>query len=579
MADVSGILAAAPAPIAPPNPLTTLQTLQGLQVQQQQLKNMQTQNEQQNYTLNTARANRAAQIALGFYGSTNDPVEMERNIRQHIEDNVNNGTLSRNVANVALSQIPTAITADGSATPIETYHSLLLSHIAPALTAENALNAVRPNGQWVDFGGEKRFITSPPQLSPLGMSPTEQASQTNSVPPGMTTITVPNGGGPGIPGPALRSYGGGAGLPPSIGPNPSPQGMPPPAQSLPNNYSQPQAGQIPANRIPPPVGSVRPGPGGIPINGPMAPGSLIGPDGQPWPTTLPSQGTPGGQPQMLVRTPQGNRLVPVTQAPAPVAAPSPQAPASAAPGMDPYSTAVPIGTQKSLEDNQQAYRNAQQSTAGIPIQNAQWIEAHDLINNLSKSNLTTGALQGYMNQARRLLTQFGVSPEMAANVNDAATAEKLMAKLVASQAPASDARQSLLEHANPSLNMPAGATLPIIRQIVAGNRAIQAEPLEAKPNSFLTDRNVTANKLNTPEGLKALSWDLIPPNERVSIIKDLKAKGGAALSNFETALQTAQKLKLLRQAPTPVQAPAQTNPLLTPSTPSTPSLPSNPLLQ
>lgn len=343
-----------------------------------------------------------------------------------------------------------------------------------------------------------------------------------------------------------------------------PTGLATPYRGTPNNALT----VAPSGRgtVPPPIGSVTPGRGGISNNGPMAnppqaplvadrkpfkgldiapsyndqtgqaygPGEIIRPTGLP-----PKFDSQTGSPLNFAT---GRNAAPVQ------AAPAPQSSTGVPPGATP--TGLPTGSATGIEQNKQAYRNAQTEAATLPLTNAQFIEAHNAIADLKDSDFTTGLGSGKANKVRQLLVQLGAGPEMVKNINNAATAEKYLAAAIANKAPGSDARMDLLAHATPSVSMPPGASLPIIRQIIASNRAKQAV-LNSAPDKeglgFLEHQDKQSRILNTPEGLKALSFDITPRAEQAQIIADLKAKGGDALKNFETALGIAHKLKLIGQ--------------------------------
>lgn len=204
------------------------------------------------------------------------------------------------------------------------------------------------------------------------------------------------------------------------------------------------------------------------------------------------------------------------------------APAAGGPNLDVVRqnatpSSLPIGTAPNIEQNQQAYRNAQTLVAPMALNNTQFKEAHDAIAALAQHNVTTGAGQAALNQARRVLDQLGMGNSQ--TVVDAATAEKLLNAAIAAKAPRSDAQQSLAEHANPTLNMPAGASLPIIRQLVAGNRAQQLA-VETAPdkrgNGFIAHNTEKSRTYNSPEGLAALAYDMTPGPQRDAYVANLK---------------------------------------------------------
>lgn len=532
MVDTSAILTQNLPPIV--NPLSTLSQVQGLQVQRQQLQNMQTQNASAQQQLSVARMNREAQAALGFIGSTDDPVEMEKKLRQHVADEVQSGEIDSNAAAVRNSQIPPAIQPDGTPTPITSYNMLLRQHAIANLSAQQAFDAASPAPHLQDFGDYKQYQNPPTQLNP-NQQPTTVGPQ---MAPGLSPQTMqrydPNAGGPGIGGMVNTTIGGKYGAPP-----------PTPGAVLPGGQPQggnPVPGNVPANQIPPAVGSVTPGRGGIPINGPMPPGSMTGPDGQPWPTTIPASGTPGGQPQMLVRTPKGNQLVPV-QAPS-----APQQSAQAGP--NPFASAAPIGATESQGQNQQAYRNAGVAAAQLPLQNTQYQEAHDAIGRLQQSNLTTGAFQSALANARRVAVNLGVAgPETEKNMVDASTAEKYLTMAIASKNSNTDAGRELQGHANPTMQMPAGASLPIIRQIVAGNRAQQLiydTAPDKTGNGFIDYQTKQSKLLNSKEGLAALSFDMMPQSQKQQYMT-ASGKPGPALSGPGAVDRFQQVLRLAHQ--------------------------------
>lgn len=208
------------------------------------------------------------------------------------------------------------------------------------------------------------------------------------------------------------------------------------------------------------------------------------------------------------------------------------------------------GTVADIEQNRQAYRNAQTAAAAIPFNNTQFIEAHDAISRLQNAVAGTGAGQAAMAQARRVLDNLGVANSQ--NVNDAATAEKLLNAAIAAKAPRSDAQQALAEHSNPNMNMPAGASLPIIRQLVGANRAQQLA-LETAPDKegrgFISHNEDRSRLFNSEEGLRALSFDMMPAaqrNEYVVHLKDMAAKGNSGpWKRFSEVLTLAHEKKLV----------------------------------
>jgi len=211
---------------------------------------------------------------------------------------------------------------------------------------------------------------------------------------------------------------------------------------------------------------------------------------------------------------------------------------------------LPTGEPTNIEQNQQAYRNAQIAVAPMALNNTQFKEAHDAIAALAQHDITTGAGQAALNQARRVLNQLGYPNSE--TVNNAATAEKLLNAAIAAKAPRSDAQQSLAEHANPTLNMPAGASLPIIRQLVAGNRAMQLA-VETAPdkqgNGFIAHNTEKSRTYNSPEGLIALSVDMMPKTQRDAYVANLKKMAEAGntgpLERFSETLRDAHSKKVI----------------------------------
>jgi hypothetical protein len=213
-------------------------------------------------------------------------------------------------------------------------------------------------------------------------------------------------------------------------------------------------------------------------------------------------------------------------------------------------SSLPTGDVQNIEQNRQAYRNAQTQVAPMALNNTQFKEAHDAIANLAQHDITTGAGQAALNQARRVLNQLGYPNSD--TVNNAATAEKLLNAAIAAKAPRSDAQQSLAEHANPTLNMPAGASLPIIRQLVAGNRAMQLA-VETAPdkqgNGFIAHNTEKSRIYNSPEGLAALSYDMTPGPQRDAYVANLKKQrdGGnpGPWNRFAETFKAAHESKVL----------------------------------
>lgn len=423
-----------------------------------------------------------------------------------------------NIAQVWKSQIT------DDATPSQLKQQAL-QH-AMALLDPTTQMGLGPSGQvqFINSGGQQIPTQVPgPMARALGANVAQQPGAIdNTLPPQIGQQLSPNGGGPGIPGMVQRSVGGGYGVPPPVGGNA--------LQSVP-------APIVPPVEVAPVTPRVGTAPDGRPMNGAIAPGYIRGLDGNFYPTQVTPSGSLTRPGQVAAIPPQAR---PLTPAPAPSQAPA---------GADPWSTSVPIGAANTVEQNQQAYRTAQTEAAGLPLANTQMIEAHNAIQSLKDSDFTTGIGSGRANKIRQLLVQLGVAPGQADNVNSAALAEKYLAAAIANKAPGSDARQDLLMHANPSVAMPSGATLPIIRQLVAANRARQAvlatAPDAVNGNSFLAHQAAQSQVLNTPEGLKALSWDFTPPDERAKILADITKRGGTALDNFQKALIIGHNNKLI----------------------------------
>jgi hypothetical protein len=215
-----------------------------------------------------------------------------------------------------------------------------------------------------------------------------------------------------------------------------------------------------------------------------------------------------------------------------------------------YPTDQPPGYIKSVEQDQQAYRNAQMQVAPMALNNTQYKEAHDAIARLAQHDITSGPGQAALLQARRLLNQFGIGN--ADTVNDAVTAEKLLSKAILNTAPRSDQAQSLTQLANPSVHMEAGASLPIIRQLVAGNRAQQLA-VETAPdkqgNGFIAHNTDKSRTYNSPEGLAALSFDMTPKAQRDAYYQNLKKMDAAGnhgpLQRFTETFEAAHDKKVL----------------------------------
>jgi hypothetical protein len=275
---------------------------------------------------------------------------------------------------------------------------------------------------------------------------------------------------------------------------------------------------------------------GIPMNPPLRAGFTRGPDGKYYPT---QPAAPGG---FVTRPGHVLGQLPV---PAAAAAAAPAAgPAGGAPqGFLP--TGMPTGVAENIGQNQTAFRNAQTAAAQMPINNTQFMEAHDAISRLQNATAGTGAFQGAVNDARRVLLNLGAG-SMAANVNDAATAEKYLGAAIAAKSGRSDAQQALQEASNPTLKTPAGASLPMIRQIVANNRALQAtvQSADQSGTGYLSHATTQSQLLNSKEGLTALSWDMMPPAARTSFLTSIKGNA-AATSRFENALRMGHNMQLI----------------------------------
>ena len=302
---------------------------------------------------------------------------------------------------------------------------------------------------------------------------------------------------------------------------------------------------------------------------PLLPGTTappVGPNGQPLPApvivNVPGRGnqiTPSfdpvtGQPLAGQTTPNPARPNPPGVRPI-----GPGNPGGALPAPVVVAPTVPGGavltgrapeTQDTITQNQQAYRAAQTQVAPMALNNTQFKEAHDAIANLAQATAGTGAGQAALNQARRILNQLGYPNSD--TVNDAATAEKLLNAAIAAKAPRSDAQQQLAEHANPTLNMPAGASLPIIRQLVAGNRAQQLA-VETAPdkqgNGFIAHNTEKSRTYNSPEGLAALSYDMTPGPQRAAYVENLKKMRDAGnpgpWNRFSETFKAAHESKVL----------------------------------
>lgn len=207
----------------------------------------------------------------------------------------------------------------------------------------------------------------------------------------------------------------------------------------------------------------------------------------------------------------------------------------------------PVGAAANIENNQAAYRAEQQAVSKLPLQNTQLTEAMDAIRRLQNTDLTTGPGHELMNKARQIYSGIANAPEMAQNIIDAKTAEKYLAQAIAQQAPQSDARQSLLEKSTPSTDMPPGASIPIVTQIIAGNRARQAtvDTATAPGNNFLAHQTQQSALLNSKEGLAALSYDLMDPTQRATL-KGQLAGGALDPKKFEQALRIAHQQGLVK---------------------------------
>lgn len=505
------------------NPLKTLQGWQGLangQVQQaegiQSIRNAQTQNQQAQFSLGVAATNRYAQAAASAMGPDANYDSALAAIN-HVYNSSPKGPLETQAYQQALNDLPPKTQADGTPTPASAFNKMALQHLQTALTAQEQLISNTPGYQITNTGGAMVPTVTPSAISRINDPNAPTTFQGGSVPttlaPQIITRVDPNAGGPGIPGQVQTPVGGAYGTPPA---GPGTQGAP-------------QGGiPVPENILPPNPDVVPQGPGGL--TAPLP----------PWlnPQT-------GG-----VTTPPGT---------------APQAPVQAAPPpsqINPWSSQVPIGAQESIQQNQQAYRTAQGATAPLQLQNTQLAEAHDAIARLSSGTVLpgTGMFSTYINKARQIVSDLGGDPS---NVIDAQTADKYLSMAIANKAPGSDARQALLEHANPTVGgMVAGASLPIIRQLVAGNRAQQLlvdtvpDKDTAQPGStFLNYQGTMQKQFTSPAGLAALSFDMMPASQKAQYISSDGKKFGpklntpAAQSTFQNVLRMAHSDGLLNGTP------------------------------
>ena len=566
MVDVSSILTQNLPPVS--NPLDTLSKVQGLSLQQaqiantqQQLQNLKTQNDTGQQALQVARMNRQAQVAYGLSNLSDDQLKGGQPVRDALDAELRSGTIDQNTHDVMISNLPSADA------PASAWRQSINSHLIGTLAGPAAIQAVTGSPYQINNGGQ---VVGGVQEGPLSPNAGRLNTNGGGIPMGLGPTTIdrydPNAGGPGVGGMVKVPIGGTYGVPPPApGAVPSVPGMP--SQGNPLMRPMPQG----TGGAPPPPGSATPGSGGIPINGPPVnpssvptvadrpsignsavprfndqtgapynPGDMIVPSGLP-PKFDPQTGT------SLNGFRQTGRLPP----PPPIANVTPGAvPPPVRTAANPFMSAPPIGAAESATQNQQAFRNAQVETAALPLQNTQYKEAYDAIARLNQTGVlpTTGIGATAIAKARQVLSDLGAS-SFSPLVVDAASAEKYLSMAIANKAPSSDARQQLFEQSNPTLHMPAGASLPIIQQIIASNRAKQATlataPDQQNGNGFLAHQTAKAQLLNTPEGLKALSWDMVPQAERDRYVAALKAKGGAAWANFGAALKIAHDNNLI----------------------------------
>lgn len=532
--------------VAPPNPLDTMRQWQDYSNSQtqnalgvQSVKNAVTAGQTAQTALN---ANLNADLARESLALANSPAHLQTpdNYRSVIDRKVAMNPHLADIGKVWKAQIKDDSTPDQLRTMATQHASALLD---PSLQI-----SLGPTGQiqFINDGQTNIPVQVPGSIARgQGAVPTRQGQGFQNQPspdsllaPQVVTVT------PEI----AQQYG----LPPSmIGQTfPVPRGQASPYRGT-EGSTQPLPQSGAPNILPmqnPPNGPL--GRNGVPDHPALPPGFVIGPDGRGGRALHPTQMPPSG----VADSPRTHGQTEQRFKANPPANPYPNGLANGAP---PQTTRLPFnalpsgmstGDTSDIEQNRQAYRVAQANAATLPIANTQYIEAHNLIADLKDSDFTTGIGSGRANRVRQLLVQLGAREETVANVDKAATAEKLLSKAIADKGPATDAGRDLLAHANPSLAMPPGATLPIIRQIVANNRATQAV-LESAPDKtgagFLRHQSEMARKLNTPEGLKALAWDMTPEAEQSRIIKDLRARGGDAMANFEYALNIGHHHKVM----------------------------------
>lgn len=546
---------------APPNPLQTIGQFAQVQnaINQNKLFPGQMELQNQDITRNTVQnaqmINRAAYASIAHLLDRPDGTISHADWTNALASAENNlGLPTHGVINDMVQAMPGGDGPDFD----RAARSIILARSQPP---ERAANAVLPSYNLQDVGSHYAPMKNPAPGMPgygnpeqsgpdlgKGLSPSEIAGQVDRLATEADVARAASQGvtinvGDKMTEPLLtRLYGQGAGgltrggqrgANPLVGPIPSTQGDNP---LLPGTTA-------------PPVGST-----GQPLTAPIIT-NVPGRGNQITPNFDPVTGLPlAGQttPNPARPNPPGVRPIgpgnPGGKMPPPVPMATPAAP-PAVPGGAVLTGRAPE-TQDTITQNQQAYRNAQTQVAPMALNNTQFKEAHDAIANLAQTTAGTGAGQAALNQARRILDQFGVANSK--SVNDAATAEKLLNAAIAAKAPRSDAQQSLAEHANPTLNMPAGASLPIIRQLVAGNRAMQLA-VETAPdkqgNGFIAHNNAASRTYNSPEGLAALSYDMTPGPQRDAYVANLKKMRDAGnpgpWNRFSETFKAAHESKVL----------------------------------
>lgn len=309
--------------VEPPNPLAQLQSWQNLtnsavqqQIGQQSIVNMKTQNDQATTNLATQRQNRANSIAYSLSILPDDQLTGQAGYdaaAKALSNELANGTITQTQYSTYLANLPPP-TQNGQPTSPGTYRQVFAQHLIGGLAGPEAIKTImgtpdeQNNGQTMQPGIRGGVYAPNGQggaFKPAGTGTQVQMGPGEAASPGQQKIDLnpyladgvtdnPNYMRPisNLKGDDARN----ANQPGAVRAQPLPfaGGGALATPSGPGAVSPTNPLVVPRNMIPPPPGSVTPGRYGIPNNGPMAPGSIVMPDGTPLPTTIPAQGRPDG---------------------------------------------------------------------------------------------------------------------------------------------------------------------------------------------------------------------------------------------------------------------------------------------